>query len=632
MDRLPLAPSYRSGEPPTAYASRIAAAYGLEAKEFCGDQGIRRLDLANGTAEALAKLAALGGADPADLARSAFFRTDAYGFEHRGHDVRRDDLTADRLDVCARCLLDDVGRAGAPSPGGACFLRAEWCLDVVETCPIHACALVTLHRQPGFAYRFDFSNVLDAASGRLGEMAEKAEARVPTALQDYVLARLEGIGGQAPFLDNMGLAAAIRTCEMLGAAACFGGTAERDKLDASGLRRARIRGFEIGSRGKEGIEELLKAMTTAHARRRTTVADQAARQAFAALHDYLHVNPRRPNWKGPAFAALRTVLADFIKASFPLKPGDNVLGEIIAERKLHSVTSLAKEIGCGAQRVRKVLLLTGLIGEDQAGLANPNIVFDGAEGARIMRDSVAGLPYRGAASHIGTGRHQVRMFVEAKFFEPIADGALGLRATFAPATLDAFVAALLKIARPVRRKVRHHATMREAARKAMCTQADVAGLILNRRLKWVGSLGPMRDYRSILVDAREVRAMVHGLDSATVSVPEFAERFGIKKQAAQRLVKEGHVECGSVECAGHRATRIPVAEADAFQRRYVSLGELRRVRGLHHTTVKKALEQMGIPPVFDPKKVLAHFYLRGDLRAWSKVDSGPADINGGLRQ
>ena len=46
------------------------------------------------------------------------------------------------------------------------------------------------------------------------------------------------------------------------------------------------------------------------------------------------------------------MIGDFIKANFPLKAGQVVLGEVIRERKLHSVMSLAKEIGFGAPRLK----------------------------------------------------------------------------------------------------------------------------------------------------------------------------------------------------------------------------------------------------------------------------------------
>ncbi|MBY0382806.1 MAG: TniQ family protein [Xanthobacteraceae bacterium] len=431
--KLDLAPPLQPGEPPTAYASRIAAAHGLLARELCSDFGIRHLHLVSGRAPAIAKLAALGDASEIELAHFAFARTSAHGFEHRGQAVRRENLIEGRLDVCPRCLVEDIEHAGSAPFDAAFFCRAEWCLDVVDTCPRHQSALATVHRAPGLAHGMDFSNVLASKIGRLREMAGQAEARAPAGLQDYVLARLEGRESGAPFLDTMELSAAIRTCEMLGTAACFGRKAQCDKLDAVRLRTARIRGFEIGSRGKEGIEELLKSMTDAYSRRHLVEEGGFARQAFAALHNYLHLSPgHKACWKHGAFGPLRTVIVDFIKANFPLKAGDTVLGEVIRERKLHSVSSLAKEIGFGVPRVTKLLRLHGVISSDRAGLRPHNVVFDAAKGAEAVRESLTALPYRGAAMYLGTGRHQVSMLAEANFIQPIESGPLSLRATFAP--------------------------------------------------------------------------------------------------------------------------------------------------------------------------------------------------------
>jgi hypothetical protein len=526
---------------------------------------------------------------------------------------RRENLIVGRLDVCPRCLLEDAGHAGTALSDTAYFCRAEWCLDVVDTCRIHRSEMVTVHRARGPAYGFDFSNVLVPKAERLHQMAEKVKARTPTGLQDYVLARLEGCETGAAFLDGMDLFAAIRTCEMLGTAACYGRTAQCDKLDAARLRTARIRGFEIGSCGEEGVKELLKAMTAAYTRRRTAVEGQIARLAFAALYNFLHVNPKRPNWRGPAFATLRTVVADFIKTNFPLKPGDTVFREVITERKLHSVRSLAAEIGCGAPRVRKLLRLGGVIGEDQACLADHNIVFDAKVGLEAVRESLTALPHHGVAKYLGTRINQVYLLAEAKFIEPIASGPLGLRATFAPAVLDAFVAKLLKGAETVKRKAPHHVTIRQAALRAVCSQAQVVRLILDGRLNWVGSLGGKRDYRSILIDLSEVDHVVHGLDPDTMSTQEFADRLGLKTEVGRALAKHGHVKAILCERAGHQVSRIPASEVEAFRRRYVSLGELSRLHRTNHMVVKKMLDERGVLPAFDLGKVRVQFYRRDDI-------------------
>jgi hypothetical protein len=613
MDKLPFAPPYRPGEPVAAYASRIAAAYGLPARELCGDHGIRRIELIDGARRALAKLAALGGADVDELSRFAFVRNGEHEFHHRGQMVRREDLTTDRLDVCARCLLDDVERAGSSSSDTACFLRAEWCLDAVDTCPIHACALVTLHREPGLAYRFDFSALVNAEAGRLAEMARSAGARAPTAMQDYVLARLGGVGTDVPFLDAMSLAAAIRTCEMLGTAACFGRTAGRDKLDASQLRTARILGFEIASRGEQGVRDLLASMMAAYVARNPSAEGRTARLAFVALNGFLHVNPKRLHWKIEAFAALRAVVADFIKVNFPLRAGETVFGEVISERRLHSVTSLASEIGFSVERVKKLLLLKGVIDDDQARAADYNIIFDAKAGFGAVRESIEALTAQEAADYLGTKTHHLQMLTEAKLIEPIVSHALGLRPTYAPAALDALVARLLKDARPVERRKPHHVSIAKASRKAVCTQAVIAKLILDGRLAWVGKLGGKEDFRSILVDLAEVEGLVHDLDPDTVSASEFAERIGVKRGAVRALVKHGCVKAVFRQRAGRRVARISLLEMEGFQRRYVSLAELSRLRRKHHKTMRKMLDGQGVLPAFDLGNVRVQFYRRDEI-------------------
>jgi hypothetical protein len=70
--------------------------------------------------------------------------------------------------------------------------------------------------------------------------------------------------------------------------------------------------------------------------------------AFAALYGFLHVNPKRLSLEGCGVWRAPGGLAEFIKANFPLRAGEIVFGEVTAERKLHSVTSLAIENQGGA--------------------------------------------------------------------------------------------------------------------------------------------------------------------------------------------------------------------------------------------------------------------------------------------
>jgi hypothetical protein len=53
---------------------------------------------------------------------------------------------------------------------------------------------------------------------------------------------------------------------------------------------------------------------------------------------------------------------------------------------------------------------------------------------------------------------------------------------------------------------------------------------------------------------------------------------------------------------------LPAEEVERFEAEYVSLFVLARQRGLHHLAMKKALEDDGIEPALDPRKIGASFY------------------------
>lgn len=608
MDKLPFAPPHRPFEPPTAYASRIAAAYGLEAKEFCSDQGVGFLRLVRGNIEAINRLARLGGVESPNLMACAFETLGQYEILHRGQTFRREDLVTDRLDVCPRCLLDDIARADAVVADTAGTLRAEWCLDVVDTCPVHRQAMVTLQTGRGPAYGFDFANALAPLIERLPDMAEQAEHRQPTELQSYLLARLDGRKTCVPYLDAMNPSAAVRTCEMLGAAARFGGRVQSDRLDRPRLRDARVAGFQIATAGECAIRRLLDTLSTTYigAKPRN---EPAARLAFAALNNFLHILPLRRTWKDDAFEPLRATVRDFIKANFPLKPGEIVLGETIAETSVHSTATLAKAVGAGVKRVGKLLQIAGVIGPNTPD----NVVFDAHAGYRAVRDNLAALDFPETAARLGITLKQARLFAEAGFIENVSESPLRMHARFAPAALDAFVDRLLSGAVNVRRLKPGYATIAEATNRTTVLQIDIVRLILDGKLKWTGCLGGKRDLASILVKLSEVNATIHGLDPDTLSVVEFAQRAGLKKQAAHHMVKLGIVKSVAGKRSGRKVYRVPRTEVYAFRRRYVTLGEISRTRGKHHPAMKKALEVEGILPAFDLGKVRIMVYRREEV-------------------
>jgi hypothetical protein len=429
-----------------------------------------------------------------------------------------------------------------------------------------------------YATRHDFANLLAPKIERLRGMADQAKRRASTPLQDYVVARLDGRETGVSFLDRMDLHAAIRTCEMLGTAACFGRKAHFEDLDRERQRTARTLGFEIARRGEDGIDELLREMWMSFLRRRNASEGGFGRQAFGALHYFLRMDPKQPRPKDQAFVALRTVVGDFMKENFPLGPGATVFGEPILERKVHSVRTLSIETGLNPRRLVKTLYLAGVVANEQLALSDHNIVFDALKAREAVRDAVGTLPYRDVAMCLGIGRHQVIMLVQAKLIESAtSDNPLGMRFFLAKSKVDEFVSRLTAVAEPVSRKGPNHVSIAEAALRGNCSQVAVVELVLERKLKWVGRLGRKAAYNSILVDLAEIRWLVARGGSGVASAPGIREGRRIQAGGGAGLGEERlRRRCGREQ--GRRTGGDPARGGNGFSGALCVPGGARRRR------------------------------------------------------
>ena len=66
----------------------------------------------------------------------------------------------------------------------------------------------------------------------------------------------------------------------------------------------------------------------------------------------------------PAFAPLRKLLRDRILEVWPVAPDTDLLGEVVAERRLHSVLTAAQEAGIGTAPMEQFLIEAGAIAAD----------------------------------------------------------------------------------------------------------------------------------------------------------------------------------------------------------------------------------------------------------------------------
>ncbi|GAA4226149.1 hypothetical protein GGQ68_004967 [Sagittula marina] len=143
----------------------------------------------------------------------------------------------------------------------------------------------------------------------------------------------QGTAADDTWLASQPVFPAITLCEFIGAALL------RKQGEAPDDRRAKATGFAYVSQGPDGgraaLDILMRSQDGGH------IVTQGE---FGPL--LRHVNGSYLD--DDAFAGFRGILRDYFLEIWPLAPGDDILGQAVTERRLHSLTSASKETGIGA--------------------------------------------------------------------------------------------------------------------------------------------------------------------------------------------------------------------------------------------------------------------------------------------
>jgi hypothetical protein len=627
------------GETAVSFASRLAAANGASAREFCEDFGIQFRHVIAGNVSAIAKIADLGGVDPNILQTQAFVRTGRRLYERAGERLTSDSLSNRGIFGCPACLQEDIAKHPKLDPEVAIHGQATWMVDAVKTCRVHDRPLVVIGRNSR-EDAGDFAANVQGCVDKLPRLLAASVKREPTGLENYVIDRIEGVA-RSEFLDGLELFVAIKFCEVLGAVALFGIKAGLRNLSDDRKRQALARGYEIAEGGPEAIREFLDGLMTAAGDRNRKDGPGVV---FGRLHHWLLDRKR-----DPAYAPLRTLLAQYIINRFPLAIRTNVLGKLVEQQTRHSIRTLSLETGRHPKTLRKLLRATGIIGADQMALSDHNVTFDAQAGALAVVETSSRLYLPAVRAYLNAPRVQLDLLVKNGFIKP-RNSIPGTYDQYAIDDLDAFLGELTAGAKSVDRPPAGVADIPTTARKVRCSAADIVRLILARKLAWVGLQRGVDGYLSVLVNIDEVKLAVHGKVfkvETVVRVKAVKTKAGVRGKRVKTkvatpvlviqhdglthrdvrqvlranyrvvlgLIANGHLADFKAlnPLNGRMQSLVLPAELERFTKAYVSLHMLAKQRKQHHVVIKKALDAAGIEPVFDHTKVHARFYRRSDF-------------------
>ena len=146
------------------------------------------------------------------------------------------------------------------------------------------------------------------------------------------------------------LYAATTFCRLLGQALL-----REDRTGEDGPHGAvHAAGFDVARHGEADIREALDRLAASAA----GPLDEPAK-AFGSLYSGL----ARDYSGEDGFDPYRRILRECVLDHWPIAPWDVLLGEVVAERRLHSLVSASKEIGVGAQVIGHFLIEAGALPE-----------------------------------------------------------------------------------------------------------------------------------------------------------------------------------------------------------------------------------------------------------------------------
>jgi hypothetical protein len=596
----------RPDETPASLISRLALRHKAPSvRSFSLDMGMPFQAVVDGKPDAVEHIAELVGCQIEPLANAAIARIGSTFMLH-GQEMQKATLRRARVMVCPLCITEDLADDASPWMASG---RVDWLLDPIRTCRHHGVALTEVARVDTPTLLHDFARCLAPSLVEIPRLAAEAQKVQTSALERYLIERLDGRQDQA-WLDALPWHAAAKTCEMIGAVELFGRKAPIKTLADDEWREAGAAGYEIASGGDAGIRAWLERMRSSYPE--SYIGDSGPQAWFGRFHTWL------TDVREDAYDPLRTIITDFIRETAPIGPEDRLYGrQIVETRRLHSIRTAALEARLHPKRLRRILAAAGTIPPNHRDLTDDRVVFPAEDAEAILAKAKHSISERDAEVYLNAGRVHTKLLAQAGLIVPFAaSGQEDLRHNaYDTRDLDRFLAALSARAEvlPFHSEPIHR--IPGAAKRANCSAMEIVRAILDGKLEWVGQVAGEQGYMSILVNVEKVRNLVRGDHGDKLPLPVVQVALKTSFAVVDALIRTGILPSERAISPINRCpyTAVRAADLDAFRATYGSLQELARERDLHFIGCKKLLTANGVEPAFDKAIVPVTLYRRSDI-------------------
>jgi len=581
-----------AGESAKSNVSRTAFRIGRTLKGLLRDLGIDVNRFVGGDPGAIRAMAlALG--HPADVFDGRTFRrVEKSRFGLGPQTFSNEALRRTTLQVCPVCLDED---ASGPLGKAGRYARWYWELTQYRCCTTHRCLLVPIGRTGGAELNHHVAWHLNA----IDHAGLQVEPVASTELSAYLVDRLSGAIGPS-WLSAIPLHAAAKTSEMVGIVMTRGAKANwRDVTPAEWVEAGNA-GFRQLSLGREGLMAFFEQHRAANS------GEFGALKLYGSFFDY--VSRTTDQGYTPIVDAFR----EHILANTVVAPGKRVLGQVVAKRKYHTVTSAAVEYGFHRVTLRRHLVDIGILKGDAVAVQD-RYLFDAEEHAPLIAQLAEAMPRKAAQRYLGLSSALAGLI--PTFVAPVSHGKHGrLEHLFTRTALDDFVSRMVSSASPMTDNDKGLVSIGVAAIRSQRTVVDVARLLIEGRLKTVRVAPHDSQIRSLMVDPFEVRALLIPR-SNLLTLPQVKARLGCCREVVKGLVDARIIPTRSERHPLAHKTIPFVSEddLDAFRATFIATPELAQQVGHHHNRLRYLLRKRGIKPDLEKSQVGMDFYRRSKV-------------------
>lgn len=590
-----------------SFFSRLAATKGTSSTDFAIDMGLslkRVWEMHPSAVEAVALWGRLSDSQMIELISWTGQRIGNVRMTFRDEVFVSRALRSPTMRGCPACLREDLEARGG-SPSEAMAMRGDWQLRDTGICLRHCCPLVTLWQADDLAARYDFQSRLaeirdDVVSHRLdGPRAE------PTTFDRWLEGRLNR-DLDSTWLSNQSLYASVTFCRLLGAEiSSIRSSLKLGPRDT--LRAAQYAGFEIAKNGEKAISDALDELAVS--------IDKSSGEPQKAFGN-LYVKLRSDHIDDDQFLTFRKLLRDCILRHWPVADGEEVLGQTLPKRLLHSWTSAAQCYGVDRLRMQRLLVEIGALYTSDTRSPNRQ-TFDAAKYGPAIDQLSSLVSQNTLRKSIGASRGELEALISEGLLVPFSQ-AKDVRLAWRLSDGIEFVAELRRLSVALDEEAEGWEPVLMARSRTGVTIANMLAAVRSGSI-CLRSYSTLQGFGSFSVSKTEIDGLkareLRNRESFHITAAEFGRVLGYRQIShLEALVRGGHTPGTWRKRQNSKLVQLCFTQEDvaAFHRRFVTVSSFGRELNVSRNTIRFWFNAARLRPFAPGGGDLGMLFLRED--------------------